>query len=186
MKQIDYTGFKTKAFTVIKRSDASKWLVRCNKCGQEHIRTISNIKRRKTTGCEKCTHRIAIAKPNDWHLYVHYKGHARDKNRVFELTYEQFKEIVQKDCFYCGSSPKVMQHMLRYCKNSEPQPLNGIDRIDSSKGYTVDNCVSCCPLCNQMKSNIDQNVFLAQIEKIYNFKNVQRLSREGVESSDSK
>lgn len=76
--------------------------------------------------------------------------------------------------------------MLRYCKNSDPQPLNGIDRIDSSKGYTIDNCVSCCPLCNQMKSNIDQNMFLTQIEKIYNFKNVQRLSREGVESSDSK
>lgn len=76
--------------------------------------------------------------------------------------------------------------MIRYSKNSSLQELNGVDRIDSNKGYTKDNCVPCCKICNQMKSNIDIGTFLTQISKIYNFKNVQRLFREGVDSSESK
>ena len=28
-----------------------------------------------------------------------------------------------------------------------------IDRKDSNKGYSADNCVSCCFLCNKLKSN---------------------------------
>ena len=60
--------------------------------------------------------------------------------------------------------------MIRYSKNSSLQELNGVDRIDSNKGYTKDNCVPCCKICNQMKSNIDIGTFLTQISKIYNFK----------------
>lgn len=113
-------------------------------------------------------------------------SHARDKNREFNLTHDEFKEIVHSDCYYCGSKPQPQLQLQKYSKNSEHQPLNGVDRIDSLKGYSIDNCVPCCSLCNQMKSNLSQEIFLRQIEKIYNFKNVQRLSREGVESSDSK
>lgn len=28
---------------------------------------------------------------------------------------------------------------------------NGVDRLDSSMGYTPDNCVPCCWECNNMK-----------------------------------
>ena len=99
---------------------------------------------------------------------------------------QEFKKIVHSDCYYCGSKPSYFRSMIRYSKNSSLQELNGVDRIDSNKGYTKDNCVPCCKICNQMKSNIDIGTFLTQISKIYNFKNVQRLSREGVDSSESK
>lgn len=186
MKQINYVGFKTEAFTVIERREKSKWLVRCNKCGKEYVKTISEVKKYQTAGCLSCTPRFANSKSNDWHLYIHYKGHARDKNRKFELSYDEFKKLVHDNCFYCGSEPQIQHQLLKYSKNSIPQPLNGVDRIDSSKGYTIDNCVTCCSICNQMKSNIDQNLFLSQIEKIHNNRNVQRLSWEGVDSSESK
>jgi hypothetical protein len=28
----------------------------------------------------------------------------------------------------------------------------GLDRIDSKKGYTKDNCVPCCGFCNNLKA----------------------------------
>lgn len=185
-KKVDYTGLKTNAFTVIKRDQGSKWIVKCNKCGKLYSKTIGEVKKYQSNGCMDCTYRIASSKPNDWHLYIHYKGHAKDKNRVFDLTYEQFKTLSHSNCYYCGAEPTVVPQLQKYCKNSESQKLNGIDRVDSSKGYTLDNCVPCCSICNQIKSNINQQLFLQQIEKIHNYRNVQRLSCEGVGSSDSK
>lgn len=185
-KLIDYTGFKTKAFTVLEKASGSKWKVQCNKCGRIYEKTIKDVKNFQTEGCLACTPRISKSKENEWHLFIHYKGHARYKNRVFDLTYEQFKGIVHSNCFYCGEPPQVQQQLVKYSKNSVLVPLNSVDRIDSSKGYTIDNCVPCCKLCNQMKSNIDQETFLAQVEKIHSFKDVQRLSQQGVEPSGSK
>ena len=40
-------------------------------------------------------------------------------------------------------------------------------RIDSSKGYTLDNVVPCCWMCNNMKHNYDQDKFLEHCEKVY-------------------
>lgn len=47
--------------------------------------------------------------------------------------------------------------------------VNGIDRIDSSKGYSDDNCVSCCSMCNLMKNNYSVYDFLNHINKISSY-----------------
>lgn len=47
--------------------------------------------------------------------------------------------------------------------------VNGIDRVDSSKNYTIDNCIPCCTMCNFMKQSYPQNDFLNQINKIYHY-----------------
>jgi len=64
----------------------------------------------------------------------------RSSGISFELTLEQYTElVVDKKCSYCdGDLPKTM---------------GGLDRIDSSKGYTVDNVVSCCAECNRIKGD---------------------------------
>ena len=43
----------------------------------------------------------------------------------------------------------------------------GIDRIDSSKDYTLDNCVSCCGMCNIMKNKFDIDEWFSKIGEIY-------------------
>ena len=48
------------------------------------------------------------------------------------------------------------------------EKVNGIDRKDSTKGYSIDNCVPCCPMCNKMKQTFTEEEFLNQIAKIYN------------------
>ena len=50
----------------------------------------------------------------------------------------------------------------------------GIDRKDSSKGYTLENCVSCCDICNRMKMQMSENTFLNRIEQIYNYSVLKR------------
>lgn len=50
---------------------------------------------------------------------------------------------------------------------------NGIDRIDDSIGYTIDNCVTCCRTCNWAKGNKDYSEFLFYIDRlIKNRKNI--------------
>jgi hypothetical protein len=39
----------------------------------------------------------------------------------------------------------------RYCE-SEPQPFNGIDRLNNEKFYRKSNSVPCCWTCNRAKS----------------------------------
>ncbi len=45
---------------------------------------------------------------------------------------------------------------------------NGIDRIDSSKGYIQGNVVTCCRTCNVAKMDMDYKEFINHITKIYN------------------
>lgn len=32
--------------------------------------------------------------------------------------------------------------------------INGMDRVLNSQGYTIENCVTCCKICNRAKSNL--------------------------------
>ena len=59
--------------------------------------------------------------------------------------------ICEQDCFYCGKKRCL-----------------GIDRLDNSKDYTIENCVPCCGCCNRMKMDLTPNFFFQQINKIYN------------------
>ena len=54
---------------------------------------------------------------------------------MFELTFEEFMFYWQKPCIYCGIEIETI----------------GIDRINSSVGYKLDNCVPCCTRCNLVK-----------------------------------
>ena len=45
-------------------------------------------------------------------------------------------------------------------------PFCGIDRIDSNKGYTKDNVISCCEMCNRMKSDYNVKDWLRKVKTI--------------------
>lgn len=93
-----------------------------------------------------------------------YKYGAKKRGHKWNLTKKQFKEITQKDCFYCGARPNNISKNI--C-NTGDYIYNGIDRIDNTKGYTMDNIVPCCKICNQAKSNRTLQEFKDWIEKIY-------------------
>lgn len=90
-------------------------------------------------------------------IILGYKRHAIDRGFSWKLSREFVKQLINKNCHYCGSQPSN----IKKTKNSLSGGLlySGIDRIDSSKNYTQDNVVPCCKICNYAKSNMDINEF---------------------------
>jgi hypothetical protein len=89
--------------------------------------------------------------------YRVYSRSAIDKNLDFEISQEVFDKIVKEPCYYCD----VIQD----------RGFNGIDRMASSIGYIIDNCVSCCKTCNYMKCSLSVDVFLKRIEHTLTYNN---------------
>lgn len=52
-----------------------------------------------------------------------------------------------------------------------PHPIEtiGLDRIDSTKGYTMDNLVSCCETCNRAKRHMSLAEFREWKNSLYSF-----------------
>lgn len=100
------------------------------------------------------------------HLYRRHLNQAKYRNLEFKLTREEHKILVSNDCHYCGSKPsntlneKWMNTSLNY---------SGIDRKYQNTGYTKDNCVSCCIICNKAKNTLDYDEFKSYISKLINF-----------------
>ena len=97
--------------------------------------------------------------------YSQYKRDAEKINRVFVITKEQFRSIVNQNCYYCGSEPRPLRKSGR---GNGTCVVNGIDRVDSSLGYILSNCVPCCTRCNRSKRDFTQEDFLDMVYRIYN------------------
>jgi hypothetical protein len=82
--------------------------------------------------------------------YASYKRGAEARGLSFDLTLEEFAKLWNKPCTYCA----------------EPVEGIGIDRIDNSKGYTIDNTCSCCTICNMMKHKMSQEDFINKCKQI--------------------
>ena len=95
--------------------------------------------------------------------YYAYKKSAKQRNYSFELSKEEFKEIITQPCIYCGES--LTQEKRAKGKNGTFK-YTGIDRYDNSKGYVVDNCVPCCQKCNRIKGNMSIEEMLNRLEQI--------------------
>jgi len=85
----------------------------------------------------------------------------------FEFTKEEFKSFIKLPCYYCGAFPEKLVRKDWEIRN-DYLIANGIDRIDSTKGYTKDNTLPCCKFCNRAKLDLPQKEFFLLIEKIYN------------------
>jgi len=78
--------------------------------------------------------------------YKVYIGVAKRKNLAFEITNEDYETTVKMVCYYC--------HEIN------EKGFNGLDRINQSLGYTLDNCVSCCSQCNYMKGSMSKLAYI--------------------------
>jgi hypothetical protein len=61
---------------------------------------------------------------------------------TWTITFEEYVSLIQMPCYYCNY--EIGDPVKRSC---------GLDRVDSSRGYEIDNVVSCCYACNTMKSD---------------------------------
>lgn len=103
-------------------------------------------------------------------IYTCQKCDANPKHRNIEwsLTLEDWANIVQQKCSICGSDP-IMKGGKLHKRTGQQVPINGVDRIDNSKGYVLDNVRCSCSKCNYMKHNLTDSEFMEHIEKIWSF-----------------
>lgn len=56
--------------------------------------------------------------------------------------------------------------MCDYCLAPLGKYGVGLDRINNSKGYTIDNIVPCCGNCNKLKNNILTRFEMVKVVKM--------------------
>ncbi len=141
------------------------WLCECD-CGNKKVVLGSSLKSKRTTscGCKKMESRKGEETLIN-RIYLTYKNHAKKRNKDFCLDKDFFWSLTQLPCYYCGAE-KTNTAKNYYLEDSIQ--YNGIDRIDSALGYTIDNVVPCCIECNQAKNDLSQSYFKSWIEKVYN------------------
>jgi len=94
-----------------------------------------------------------------------YRSKALKRGFVFDLTKEEFRELVTGECVYCGDSLGSLSRGLG--KTSGDFRFTGVDRAVNEEGYTKENAVSCCSTCNFMKHKLGSSAFLEHVSKIY-------------------
>ena len=85
-----------------------------------------------------------------------YRIRAENKGLSFDITKEQFETYKINPCYLCG-------------KSGTNTHMNGIDRLDNTKGYTQDNIKSCCWVCNYMKKKCDYNELIQKLSLICSY-----------------
>lgn len=140
------------------------WECKCD-CGRICFKKSADLVSHYHRMCQHCARKAAIDKctlPDQlskWHRMIRvYKKNAATFKREFLLTDEQFVTLSKGKCHYCGAEPM---------ENSYGVVSNGIDRIDSGRGYSADNVVPCCRICNVMKNKLSHEDFLKHISDIY-------------------
>lgn len=79
-----------------------------------------------------------------------YRVSAKRRNIPFLIDVVEFEKYWKQPCYYCKNIPETI----------------GIDRINSSEGYSLGNIIPCCKQCNQMKLNYSQEDFVAKCIQI--------------------
>jgi len=79
-----------------------------------------------------------------------YRNGARIRSLEFGITMEQFLTFWGKPCHYCGKEIELI----------------GLDRVDSSIGYVMENIVSCCSQCNFAKSASTKAMFIEMCRRV--------------------
>lgn len=157
----DLTGKRFGILTAVRPTEQKNhnrtvlWECKCD-CGNTKLIPSTKLKNNEVSSCG-CRERHRPARTERGEsglnsLIKGYKWHAKNRGHEWELTKRQFKELTTQDCFYCGKKPENITYgSLGRRKEYGAYISNGVDRVDNTQGYTVDNVVACCKTCNRAK-----------------------------------
>lgn len=144
----------------------AKWLCRCD-CGNEAIVESGSLRsgHTKSCGCLKGSKPGHGSLPYGQAAFnavnCFYRNSATKRNICFDLTKDEFMQITQQNCHYCGVHPENV-----YTLPTGQYIYNGIDRKNNNVGYTIENCVPCCEICNKAKRHMGYDDFLKWINRL--------------------
>lgn len=146
------------------------WLCKCKSCGKEKSARLGDIYNHMIpfiTAAE--LYATGALLPGNAglynYLYRRYKRSADERNLEWQLSLQDVKNLTSANCVYCGSAPSE-EALKRKFEDNRFMEFNGIDRIDNSQGYTTNNIVTSCYICNRAKSSLSQSAFYCWIKKL--------------------
>jgi hypothetical protein len=174
---IDLTGRQIGRWTVLRRTYGTQvmWECRCS-CGVEKTVFANSLLYGKSRSCG-CLRDEVVRKPR---MADKFRGLSRIRGSLrfrakeigvsCTLSNAMIDALSLRPCYYCGSEPVSKRLIQRTLKGLSCYiavgGYNGIDRVDNSKGYTPENCVSCCWSCNNLKGNLTSSDFIDRATKI--------------------
>ena len=184
-KKYDLTGKVFGFMTVLKyagwdkRASTSVWACRCI-CGKETIRRGCNIRKSSPSyscGCKQVAKPKPLKTPRPLrdcsvdalknHIVKVMMKTAKQGGKPYEINKCRVKELIDLPCEYCGTIGSNIGRLLpRKTRLGGEYRYNGIDRIDSSKGYIEGNVVPCCYPCNKAKSIMSPAEYIAHCAKV--------------------
>lgn len=166
---INETGMRYGRLSVLRKavnkgSDHVYWTCLCD-CGKEVAVRGSHLRSGETRscGCYQRDSQTIMLKENAVKRAVqNYKNGAKKRKYEYSLTDKEARKLFFGRCSYCGAKPS---------KNYRSEVkvtllINGIDRIDNSKGYIPGNVITACAVCNQMKHRLGVKEFIEHINRI--------------------
>lgn len=167
---IDETGNRYGRLVVVQRAGSTpqgkaQWLCECD-CGQETVVNGQYLRDGHTTscGCRQNEGLLGDVAAFRQVLRMYVSG-AKERGLEWALTNDQFRELTSGPCHYCGAEPSQeppKPHRLVY----DTYIHSGLDRKDSTLGYTPENVVPCCTICNRMKMEMGYDEFLDSVVRI--------------------
>jgi len=191
----DLTNKKFNRLTVIKldeeRTKNDKywrvfWICRCD-CGKIKSVSAGSLRDNHTKSCgcwkiensrEVCRKNFTkeITVPPRRNIFTQYIAKCKKKNIEFLISENNFYELIERPCYYCGSNPKNLKTVRTSATKVKKYFYNGIDRINNNKGYEKNNVVPCCNICNKAKLNLPLTEFYNWVKMIYSYlKDKQRI-----------
>jgi hypothetical protein len=143
------------AITFNKNNEDKKMCKICNGIESSKTFDIETVKCSECSEKSKIICKIRNPREQDKAKLYDYKKSAKKRNLEFEISDDDFLNIVKQPCHYCKYNDSVI----------------GVDRKDSNKGYIYNNVLPCCEQCNLMKNNSTYDNFIAMCKHISTINN---------------
>lgn len=74
--------------------------------------------------------------------FIAAKHAAKEREKTFTISFEEYQKIISEPCYYCDGK-----------FGKQITTGSGLDRLNNSIGYEINNIRSCCWTCNKIKND---------------------------------
>jgi hypothetical protein len=168
---VEYVG--TYTYGSKRSTKKAMWKSKCV-CGKYTTVATAALNNGHTTSCGSCSMLKPEGEAAFNEVYRQYKYQAKVRSLEFCITKEHFKTLTKGNCYYCGVEPRQLGNSAKRCS---PYIYNGVDRKDNKQGYTVENSVPCCKVCNKAKLAMSLSQFMEWINRLISYNTVKEMPR---------
>lgn len=169
----DLSNKKFGKLLVIKRmrknnkKGGSRWLCQCDCGGKAFTYEAYELENNIKTECRTC----AITKLPMHQYFIKIKNAAKQRKIIFNITEQDLENQWTKQNGKCIFTGKQLLKIFTYSYFKSNDVNASLDRIDSSKGYEVDNIQWVCKDINFAKLSLSNQDFIQMCKNIMDYQN---------------